>query len=302
MLRSAFIYLSRRKTLQRRLLRLPGAGKLASQFVAGETLDQALAVARDLNQKGFLATLDHLGENVRTPEAAAAARDAYLEILAQIGLRRLQAQIAVKPTQLGMDVSEQDCLANLRALVEAADRTDGFVEVDMEGSAYTGRTLSVVRQLRRDHASVGVCIQAYLHRSEADLQQLVSQGIRVRLCKGAYSEPPSLALARKSDVNENFIRLMQILLTSGHYHGIATHDPHMIAQTRLCADTLGLAKDRFEFQMLYGIQRPLQARLVQEGYRLRVYIPFGTEWFPYFMRRLAERPANVWFAFKSLFR
>ena len=302
MLRSFFLYLSRNKKLQEFLLRLPGAQRLASQFVAGATLAQAVAATRNLNRQGMLATLDHLGENVRTREEAAAARDAYREILAEISTQQLQSTISVKLTQLGLDLSEADCQANLEAVVEQAQRLGNFVEVDMESSAYTDQTLAAIRQLRRSYSAVGAVIQAYLYRSEEDVQKLAAERIHVRLCKGAYKEPSSLAFPHKTDVDENFLRLMRILLSSGTYHSIATHDPRMIEQTCRYAHEAALSQDNFEFQMLYGVRRDLQTRLVREGYRLRIYIPFGKEWFPYFMRRLAERPANVLFVLKALVR
>ena len=302
MFRSLFLYLSRNKKLQEFLLRLPGAQRLASQFVAGATLAQAVAATRNLNRQGRLATLDHLGENVRTREEAAAARDAYREILAEISTQQLQSTISVKLTQLGLDLSEADCQANLEAVVEQAQRLGSFVEVDMESSAYTDQTLAAIRQLRRSYAAVGAVIQAYLYRSEEDVQKLAAAHIHVRLCKGAYKEPSSLAFPHKTDVDENFLRLMRILLSSGTYHSIATHDPRMIEQTCHYARQLALSQDNFEFQMLYGVRRDLQTRLVREGYRLRIYIPFGKEWFPYFMRRLAERPANALFVLKALVR
>lgn len=302
MLRGAFLYLSRQKKLQQRLLRFPGALQLASQFVAGETVAQAMEVARSLNQHGRLVTLDHLGENVRTAAEARAARDAYLEILAEIARQQLQSTISVKLTQLGLDLSEVECRSHLCALAEYAMRVSSFVEVDMEGSAYTDRTLAIIRDLRRQSTSLGAVIQAYLYRSEEDVRQLLQEAIHLRLCKGAYHEPRARAFPHKSDVDQNFVRLMRMLLSSGVYHSIATHDARIIAETCRYAAELGLRKDSFEFQMLYGIQQEQQSRLVQEGYRLRVYIPFGKEWFPYFMRRLAERPANVWFVLRNLLR
>ena len=302
MLRSFFLYLSRNKKLQEFLLRLPGAQRLASQFVAGATLAQAVAATRNLNRQGRLATLDHLGENVRTREEAAAARDAYREMLAEISTQQLQSTISVKLTQLGLDLSEADCQANLEAVVEQAQRLGNFVEVDMESSAYTDQTLAAIRQLRRSYSAVGAVIQAYLYRSEEDVQKLAAERTHVRLCKGAYKEPSSLAFPHKTDVDENFLRLMRMLLSSGTYHSIATHDPRMIEQTCRYARQLALSQNNFEFQMLYGVRRDLQTRLVREGYRLRIYIPFGKEWFPYFMRRLAERPANVLFVLKALVR
>ena len=302
MLRQFFLYLSRSKKTQRLLLKAPGAQRVARQFVAGETLAQALDAVRKLQQQGMLATLDHLGENVRTAEEARRARDAYLEILKAILSQRLPSTISVKLTQLGMDISESDCRENLRVLVEFAEQMGDFVEVDMEGSAYTDRTLEIITDLRANYRAVGAVIQAYLYRSEEDVKELMRRKVSVRLCKGAYNEPSTLAFPNKADVDANFLRLMRLLLESRLYHRIATHDPRMIEETRRAATELGLLKNQLEFQMLYGVNREWQNRLVEQGYRLRIYIPFGKEWFPYFMRRLAERPANAWFALKSMLR
>ena len=248
------------------------------------------------------AQLDQLEKKLRSQQAATAARDDYLGILAEIARQQLPCTISVKLTQLGLDISETECRANLKGLLESAKQTGTRVEVDMEGSAYTARTLALIRELRQSNIPVVAVIQAYLYRSENDVQQLLLQGTSIRLCKGAYREPPTVAFPRKSDVDRNFARLMRLLLASRLYHKIATHDPRLIEEPRRHARQLGLPKEGFEFQMLYGVRGNLQRRLVQEGYRLRIYVPFGAEWFPYFMRRLAERPANVWFAMKNLLR
>ena len=302
MLRSLLLYLSQQKRVQERLLRFSFTRKLASRFVAGETLADAVEVVRVQNQRGMLATLDHLGEHVGSLEKAIAARDAYQELLAEISRTQLRSTISVKLTQLGLDFSEKECLANLQSVVEYAEQTGNFVRVDMESSAYTTRTLGLIAEVRKTRRSVGAVIQAYLYRSESDLREVLSQGTSVRLCKGAYNEPPSIAFPKKSDVDRNYVRLMKMLLSSGIYHGIATHDPKLIEETCRYAKEQGLSKEAFEFQMLYGIRDDLQARLVKEGYRLRIYIPYGQEWFSYFMRRLAERPANVLFVVRNLLR
>jgi proline dehydrogenase len=302
MLRHFFLFLSRQRKLERWLLRVPGARRLAGQFVAGETLPEAMAAVGQLIAAGRLATLDHLGENVRSAEQARAAMDAYREMLEEIARQRLRWGVSVKLTQLGLDLSEELCRSHLRLLVERAEQCGSFVRVDMESSAYTDRTLALVTELRRNYAAIGAVIQAYLYRSEQDVRRLLEQGTKVRLCKGAYNEPPTIAYPRKADVDASFVRLMQMLLASGIYHGIATHDPRMIEATCRTAGEIGLAQDGFEFQMLYGIRRDLQQQLVERGYRLRLYVPFGKEWFPYFMRRLAERPANVLFVLKGLAR
>jgi len=306
MLRQFFLYLSRSKKAQRLLLSAPGAQRAARQFIAGETLAQAVAVVRGLEARGMLATLDHLGENVTSLEQAAAARDEYLEVLREIVRSKLPATISVKLSQLGMDLSrdksDDDCRRNLRALVECAQQIGDFVEVDMEGSAYTDRTLHIITDLHQSFSAVGAVIQAYLYRSENDVKELIRHGVSIRLCKGAYNEPSTLAIPHKTEVDVNFLRLMRMLVESRLYHRIATHDPSIVEATRRTAGELGLSKDSFEFQMLYGVNRALQQQLVEDGYRLRIYVPFGRAWFPYFMRRLAERPANAWFALRSVLR
>jgi proline dehydrogenase len=302
MLRGFFLYLSRQRRLERWLLALPGARGLARQFVAGETLAEAIETVRELSRSGRQATLDHLGENIATPEQARAATEAYREILEEIARQKLDCSISVKLTQLGLDVSEEQCRENLRLLVERAMELGNHVRVDMEGSAYTERTLAIIADLRKRYDAVGAVIQAYLYRSEQDVRRLIEQKTTVRLCKGAYQEPASLAYPHKGDVDANFLRLARMLLESRMDHCIATHDPRMIEGTCRVAEELGVAKGLFEFQMLYGIRRDLQQQLVERGYRLRVYVPFGAEWFPYFMRRLAERPANVLFVLKGMAR
>ena len=316
MLRQVFLYLSRSKRAQRALLSLPGGERAARQFVAGETLAQAVEAVRALQSAGMFATLDHLGENVSTPDEARAARDDYLDILTEILRLQIASTISVKLTQLGLDLhspasdsaidSDAACRENLRALVVLAGRIGDFVEVDMEGSAYTDRTVKMILDVHEGQAAVGAVIQAYLYRSENDVKELVRHGVSVRLCKGAYNEPSTLAFPHKADVDANYLKLMRLLLesrTERHiYHRIATHDPRMVAETRRVASELALEKNAFEFQMLYGVNRPLQEQLVRDGYRLRIYVPFGKAWFPYFMRRLAERPANGWFALRSFVR
>lgn len=281
---------------------LPGARRLARQFVAGETLAEAVEAVRELGRNGRQATLDHLGENISTPEQARAATEAYREILEEIARQKLDCSISVKLTQLGLDISEAQCREHLRSLVNRAAELGNHVRVDMEGSAYTDRTLAIIADLRTTSDAVGAVIQAYLYRSEKDVQRLIEQKTTVRLCKGAYKEPASVAYPQKADVDANFVHLMRLLLESGLDHCIATHDPQMIEATCRFAEERGVAKEAFEFQMLFGIRRDLQQQVVERGYRLRVYVPFGTEWFPYFMRRLAERPANVMFVLKGMVR
>jgi proline dehydrogenase len=281
---------------------LPPARRLSSRFVAGETLDDALAVSRALNSEGITVTLDHLGESVTSLAEAAEARDVYLRTLNAIQQHGIQGNVSLKLTQFGIDLSEEQCRANLEQLVARAAEAGNFVRVDMESSAYTDRTLALVRDLFAKYRAVGVVIQAYLYRSKDDVEKLCREGIRVRLCKGAYLEPASVAFPKKPEVDANYIELMRILLARGTYPAIATHDEEMIEATKTYAAARKIPRDAFEFQMLYGIRRDLQKKLVSEGYRLRLYVPFGEAWYPYYMRRLAERPANVFFILRNLFR
>jgi proline dehydrogenase len=276
--------------------------RMARRFVAGETLDEAIAAARGCNDRGMYASLDYLGENVSTTNDAQRARDAYFEIFERIAKENLHANVSCKLTQLGLDLSAEFCEGLVLSVVERASGYDNFLRVDMEGSLYTDRTVELVKRIRERSPAVGTVIQAYLYRSERDIQDLLAYGCRIRLCKGAYKESVEVAFEKKRDVDGNFVRLMQMLLPSGFYHGIATHDPHMIAETIRWAAAKGISKDDFEFQMLYGVRTDLQRRLVRDGFRLRVYIPYGRDWFPYFMRRLAERPANLGFLLRNFFR
>lgn len=278
------------------------ARRLATRFVAGETLDDALAVSRRLNRENITVTLDVLGESVTSLEEAAQARDAYVRTLTAIHESGIQGTVSLKLTQFGLDFSYEQCLANVEQLVRCAAGQDEFVRIDMESSEYTQRTLDLVTALHAQHPNVGVVIQAYLYRSKEDVEGLCARRIPVRLCKGAYLESATVAFPRKEDVDRNYIALMQILLDRGEYPAIATHDEKMIVATKEYAAARKLSRDAFEFQMLYGIRRDLQRQLVAEGYRLRLYIPFGCAWYPYYMRRLAERPANVFFILRNLFR
>ena len=278
------------------------ARRLARRFIAGDTLDDALRVARQLKAEGISVTLDRLGESVTTLAEAAQARDVYLEALDAMHASGLEPNVSIKLTQFGIDIDPAHCRANVGQLVRRAAELNGFVRVDMESSEYTDRTLDLVTGLHAESGSVGVVIQAYLFRSAADVQNLCERGIRVRLCKGAYLEPTEIAFPEKADVDRNFVELMNVLLERGTYPAIATHDPKMIGHTRACARVRHLNQDAFEFQMLYGIGRNSQRKLVRQGYRLRLYVPFGRAWYPYYMRRLAERPANVWFILRNLFR
>jgi len=273
----------------------------ARRFVAGETLDDAIASARTLEASGFQITLDLLGESVSTIEAAADATGAYVSMLGAIDAAGIGRNISVKLSQLGLDIDHATTVDNLRRILDPADRAGFFIRIDMEGSAYTGPTLDVFETVWTiGYRNVGVVLQSCLRRSEADARRVNAIGGRIRLVKGAYREPRSVAYQKKSEVDAAFVSLMQLLLTDGTFPAIATHDPAMLEATRAFARERGVGPDRFEFQMLYGVRRDLQAAVRRDGYGLRVYIPFGREWFPYFMRRLGERPANVGFVVRSL--
>jgi proline dehydrogenase len=278
------------------------ARRLSSRFVAGSSLDQALSVCRDLNAEGITITLDHLGESISSLDEAAAARDVYLHSLSAIHDGGVQGNVSLKLSQFGIDLSEEVCRANVGQLVERAAGLKGFVRVDMESSEYVDRTLALVHGLHAEFGSVGTVIQAYLYRSRADIEKLNQLGIRVRLCKGAYLEPASVAFPQKAEVDRNYVELMQLLLEKGVYPAIATHDEKMIEATKTYVAAHNISRDAFEFQMLYGIRRDLQRQLAKSGYRVRVYVPFGEAWYPYYMRRLAERPANILFILRNLFR
>ena len=300
--RRFFLFLSRQKQLRRWMETSPTARRLATRFVAGETLEDALAVSQGLNREQITVTLDHLGESVTTLDEAAEARDVYLRTMTAIHDSAIQGNVSLKLTQFGLDFSYEQCRANVQQLVVCAAEYDQFVRVDMESSEYVDRTLQLVRELHSQHPKVGVVIQAYLYRSKQDIEDLCDKRIRVRLCKGAYLEPPAVAFPAKADVDRNYVELMKILLDRGEYPAIATHDEKMIAATKAYAAERKIGRDAFEFQMLYGIRRDLQRQLIAEGYRLRLYVPFGRAWYPYYMRRLAERPANVFFILRNLFR
>ena len=279
------------------------ARRFAARFVAGETLDEALAVTRRLNERGLAVTLDHLGENTTNREEAAAAAQAYVTILDRLAAERLNGNVSLKLTQLGLDVDEEMAAAGLERVVARAHELASFVRIDMESSAYTQRTLSLFRRVYRTYpANVGPVIQTYLYRSERDLRTLIRLGARVRLCKGAYAEPPDVAFPNKRDADRNYVRLMELLLLLGRYPAIATHDARIIRHARRFVDGWQIERDQFEFQMLYGVRRDLQVSLVDAGYRVRVYVPYGTAWYPYLTRRLAERPANTLFVLGSLVR
>jgi proline dehydrogenase len=304
-LRSAFIGLSRNRALRSFCERSAAGNKLSARFIAGMELEDALRVAESVNRQGMHVTLDSLGESVTSPEEAERAADVYHALLDAIAERKLDANISVKLTQMGLALDPGLAEAIATNLAEHAQYVGNFVRIDMEDSPVTQVTLDIVRRVhaRADlRGSIGIVIQAYLYRSQIDIDKLIAEGIRVRLCKGAYKEPPEVAYPHKEDVDANYVRLSKKLLGSPLYHGLATHDEKMIEAAKTFAKRHNIAPSRFEFQMLYGVRRDLQRKLVAEGYNVRVYVPFGREWYPYFMRRLAERPANVLFLAKNLLR
>jgi proline dehydrogenase len=302
MLRTLLLELSKSSSLRRWITTNGATRRMAYRFVPGEQLPPAIEAARACNRAGMTVSLDHLGENVVTREDAERARGSYSEALEQIAARGVDGNVSLKLTHIGLDLGEDFCSEQLRILTRRADALGNFVRVDMEGSAYTDRTLRMVKQARAETSAVGTVIQAYLYRSEDDIRDLLGINCRIRLVKGAYKEPSRIAFRRKKDVDANFVKLMKILLPSGTYHALATHDPKMIEAAIRFAAEQNITKDKFEFQMLYGIRTDLQSQLMRQGYRVRVYIPYGQDWFPYFMRRLAERPANLVFFAKNFLR
>jgi proline dehydrogenase len=303
MLRSSLLYLSEQSWLRNFMETSSLSRRLTERFVAGAELSDGVAVLRKLAADNTLGTLDCLGENVESMEDAAASRDAYLAALQQIELAKLPATVSIKLTQFGLDLSEELCETNVLALAQRARSIDSRVEIDMESTAYTDRTLAIVHRVQELFpGQVRAVIQAYLFRSEADIRELSRLKIPVRLCKGAYREPASVAFEEKAAVDANYIKLMKLLLDEGTYPAIASHDERIIDEALRHIGEQKLNRERFEFQMLYGIRRDLQRKLVSQGFRLRLYVPYGDAWYPYFMRRLAERPANLLFLAKNLVR
>ncbi|GHH01263.1 proline dehydrogenase family protein [Comamonas sp. JC664] len=302
--RAALLFLARKPALKDLATRLGPFRKLASRFIAGESLEEALDAVKALGAKGFMASFDHLNEAVQTPEEARAEVREYQRLLNRIDAVDVRANVSLKLTQCGLLFDAPLALENARAVVADAAARDSFVRIDMEDSSVTQVTLDIVRQLRAEFGEphVGAVLQSALRRTEQDARDLCAQRIRIRLCKGAYLEKPDVAFPDKRDVDANFIRCMRVLLDSGVYHGIATHDERMIEATLDHATRRGLPRGAFEFQMLYGIRRDLQERLVREGHPVRIYVPYGRHWYPYFMRRLAERPANLGFLLRNLVR
>ncbi|MFN2444914.1 MAG: proline dehydrogenase family protein [Vicinamibacterales bacterium] len=273
----------------------------ARRFIAGETIDEAVAAVRGLSSRGLLLTLDYLGESVATSEAAAEATRDYLRIIDVIVQADIERNVSLKLTQLGLDVDRATCIDNLRRILEPAGQHGFFVRIDMESALYTEDTIQIFETLwQQGYRNVGVVLQSYLHRTAADFERVNALGARIRLVKGAYKEPREVAFQNKEEVDDNFVEVMKRLLDSGTYPAIATHDVRIIEEAKRHVAARGYGKDRFEFQMLYGIRRDLQAALLKQDYRVRLYVPFGREWYPYFMRRLGERPANVWFVVKGV--
>jgi proline dehydrogenase len=278
-------------------------GGFARRFIAGESIDEAVTAVRDLERRGLLLTLDYLGESAKSGEEANEAAREYQRIIGTIVEAGVERNLSLKLTQLGLDVDRATCVDNLRRILDPATANGFFVRIDMENSPYTDVTLQIVETMwAQGYRNIGVVIQSCLKRSEGDVRRVNAMGARIRLVKGAYKEPPQVAFQKKAEVDGAFMRLMELLLDEGTYPAIATHDPDMIAATKTYAAHGGHAKDRFEFQMLYGIRRDLQTTLASEGYGMRIYVPFGKQWYPYFMRRLGERPANVAFVLRGVTR
>ncbi|HYJ45212.1 MAG TPA: proline dehydrogenase family protein [Pyrinomonadaceae bacterium] len=302
--RNALLYLSRREGLKDFATRFRFFKKMTTRFVAGENIEEAIAAIRDINAKGCTASFDHLNESVANAEETQEEVREYLQILARIDETGIRSNVSIKLTQFGLEIDPELAYRNARQIVEDAARRGNFVRIDMEASGVTQVTLDIFRRLRSEFGlnDVGIVLQSYLRRTFDDVEDLLKIPARIRICKGAYNEPPEVAFADKKEVDENYIRVMKRLLSSGIYHGIATHDPRMIEATIEHAERERIDKGAFEFQMLYGVRRDLQTQLARDGYNLRVYVPYGKHWYPYFMRRLAERPANIWFIMKNMFK
>ncbi len=300
--------LSSNQRFKRWCTQFPPTQRLARRFVAGERLSEAIRETQRLNEAGIAATLDHLGENVYTREEAAQAANVYLDILDQINIHKLDANVSLKPTQMGLALDGEICFENIKKIVEHAARYQNFVRIDMEGSQHTDCTIDIFKRLRGlGYQNVGPVFQSYLYRTGADIENLLPLGLNARLCKGAYAEPVSIAFAKKSDVDQNYLKLLELMLSEpalrhNSYVGIATHDERLIESALRLVRSKNISNQYFEFQMLYGIRTDLQKRLSEEGFRVRVYVSYGSEWYPYFMRRLAERPANLLFLLRNLFR
>jgi proline dehydrogenase len=302
MLKDTFLYLAHNQQAQNFAVQNSVARSIARRFVAGEALNEAVEATRLLNRRGIQVALDHLGENVNDEKEARNATKAYIAAIDLVKQTGIDANISVKLTALGLDISQELCEENLHTILERANSYPIFVCIDMEGSDYTERTIDITQRVHQQFEHVGTVVQSYLYRSKKDIEQLIASGIRVRLVKGAYKEPHPIAYQSKSDVDYNYMLLMKMLLARGNFPAIASHDQGIIDAARRFVRDYGIGKDTFEFQMLYGIRRDLQEKLVKEGYKVRVYVPYGSQWYPYFMRRLAERPANLVFVLSNAFR
>jgi proline dehydrogenase len=302
--RSALLYLSRHEGLKDFAVRFRPFKKMTRRFVAGEDIEEAIAAIREINKLGCSASFDHLNESVANEAETQEEVREYLNILARIDETGIRSNVSIKLTQFGLDIDPELAYKNARAIVEEAARRKNFVRVDMEQSSVTQTTIDIFKRLRAEFGldDVGIVLQSYLRRTYEDAQALLKTPARIRICKGAYNEPPEVAFPDKKDVDDNYIRVMKLLLSSGTYHGIATHDPKMIDATVEHMQKEGIGKEAFEFQMLYGVRRDLQEQLARDRFNVRVYVPYGKHWYPYFMRRLAERPANVWFVMKNMLK
>jgi proline dehydrogenase len=300
--RSALIWLSRHEGLKDFATRFRYFKKLTTRFVAGDTIDDVVPIIQELNAENITASFDHLNESVESSVEAENEVAEYLNILAKIDERRIRSNVSIKLTQFGLGIDPELAYRNARRVVEEAHRRGNFVRVDMEDSSVTQATIDIFKRLRAEFGldDVGIVLQSYLYRTLADAEDLLKLPARIRICKGAYNEPPEVAFPEKKDVDANYVKVTQLLLSSGVYHGIATHDPKMIDAAIDFATREGIGKEKYEFQMLYGIRRDLQRQLARDGFNLRIYVPYGKHWYPYFMRRLAERPANIWFVLKNL--
>jgi proline dehydrogenase len=302
--RSTLLFLSRREGLKDFATRFKPFQRMTARFVAGEEIEETISAIRELNSIGCTATFDHLNEGVASPAETEGEVREYKRILAAIDETGIRSNVSIKLTQFGLSFDPELTYRNARSVVEEAARRGNFVRIDMEDSPVTQITLDIFKRLRAefDLNTVGIVLQSYLRRTERDVRDILDIPARIRLCKGAYNEPPEVAFPDKKDVDENYVRCMKLLLASGIYHGIATHDEKMIHATKEFAESRGIGKESFEFQMLYGVRRDLQEGLARDGYNVRIYVPYGKTWYPYFMRRLAERPANVWFVLKNFLK
>ena len=300
--RDFVFWLSTKKAFTQPIARAGMRAGFAKRFIAGETLEEGLRVAAELNAKGLSVILNHLGENVSTRRESEAAYESYREMLQELATRKIDGSISIKPTQLGLDFAPSLTEKLTRKLARDAADLNKFVEIDMEGSACTESTVALFEAVRRHHSNLGLAIQAYLYRAEDDLWRLQPLKPKIRLVKGAYREPATVAFPTKRQVDENYSKLMKLLFSNGFSSAIATHDPKLIEEATQIAQKMACDRNRWEFQMILGVQRDLQMQLVRQGYRMRIYIPFGSHWLPYFMRRIAERPANLWFVLRSMLR